>query len=86
MVCRFERVVTLRQRRWLMELRVSRGLTHEQVARLARIERSTYTKAENGAPLRVKTAKRIASVLGFDWVRFFDEECDQSAQLDRISR
>ncbi|MDI3327985.1 MAG: helix-turn-helix transcriptional regulator [Alicyclobacillaceae bacterium] len=71
----------MKRRDWLVQLRVRKGLTHEQVARMAEIERSTYTKAENGAPVRVKTAKKIAAVLDFPWVLFYDEKYDRNEQF-----
>ncbi|RFB31382.1 XRE family transcriptional regulator [Brevibacillus sp. VP] len=70
----------MNSRNWLIDLRKSKGLTHEQVARLAGINRSTYTKAENGFAVSVKTAKRIASVFGIDWTIFFENNCDETEQ------
>lgn len=67
-------------RRWLVEIRNKKNLTHEQVAALAGIERSHYTKIENGASPSVKVAKRIARALGFDWTLFFKESSDEISQ------
>lgn len=78
-----ERVVRMRRRHWLTQLRISKGLTQEQVAKLASIERSTYTKAENGASVRVQTAKKIAAVLDFDWALFFEEDPDKKRESQR---
>lgn len=65
---------------WLASIRNDKKLTHEAVAGLARIERSYYTKIENGLIPSVKVAKRIARVLGFDWTNFFNQDCDVKSQ------
>ncbi len=57
--------------RWLVEIRRKKNMTQEKVAKLAEIERSYYTKIENGVIPSVKVAKRIARVLGFDWTCFY---------------
>ena len=56
----------------MKERRLARGLTQEQVAKIAGVDRTTITKIENGT-LRpsVKTAQKIAQVLDFDWTIFF---------------
>jgi len=62
-------------RQWLKELRRSKNLTQEQLAKMAGISRTMITEIENGnANPSVEVAKKIAAVLGFDWVRFFDDE------------
>jgi transcriptional regulator with XRE-family HTH domain len=56
----------------MKERRLARGLTQEQVAKLAGVDRTTITKIENGtAKPSVKTAQKIAQVLDFDWTLFF---------------
>lgn len=65
---------------WLAKRRESRGMTHEKVAGLAGIERSYYTKIENGATPSVKVAKRIAAVLNIDWTLFFEAIHDPQEQ------
>jgi putative transcriptional regulator len=63
-------------RSWLKELRDSKDLTQTQVADSCEISRSYYTHIENGTKdPTVKVAKKIATVLGFCWTKFFDEEC-----------
>jgi len=61
-------------------MRSERNLTHVQVAKMAGIERSHYTKIENGSSLSVRVAKKIAHVFGFDWDIFFKESCDEASQ------
>lgn len=49
-------------------------LTHAQTAKMAGISRPFYTEIENGLKNpSVVTAKRLAKILEFDWIRFFDE-------------
>lgn len=71
---------------WLANFRNAKGLTHEQVAELAGIDRSYYTKIENGSTPSVKVAKRIASVLGFDWTLFFEQDCAINAQKEHATK
>ncbi|KIL37964.1 hypothetical protein SD70_29720 [Gordoniibacillus kamchatkensis] len=70
---------------WLAEKRNIKGLTHEQVAELAGIERSYYTKIENGLTPSVKVAKSIAAVLDFNWIIFFEAKCEKNAQTEIIA-
>ena len=59
---------------WLKEIRLKAGLTMKMVATLSGISEGYYCHIENGirnAP--VKTAKRIAAALGFDWNLFYRE-------------
>jgi transcriptional regulator with XRE-family HTH domain len=67
------------KRRWLIKLRNSQNLTQEEVARRVKIDRTSYTKIENGGALSVKVAKRIGEELGFQWSIFFDEDCAKNA-------
>lgn len=58
---------------WLKELRESRGLNQRQVAEQVGISQPSYCFIERGKRgASVKTAKRIAAVLGFEWTRFFE--------------
>lgn len=61
----------MEKREWLIELRENRDLTQIEVSKMIGIERSTYTKAELGNPVSVKTAKQIANYYQIDWVLFF---------------
>ncbi|TQK74933.1 DNA-binding XRE family transcriptional regulator [Brevibacillus sp. AG162] len=70
----------MKRRNWLIDLRCSKGLTQEKAAKLAGVERSTYTKAENGSSIAVKTAKKIAVALECDWTLFFESKCDKIGQ------
>ena len=66
---------------WLQEKRVTKNMTHEEVAQKANIHRAYYTMLETGyrGP-SVDVAKRIATVLGFDWTLFFADIGDETKQ------
>ncbi|MDW8515852.1 helix-turn-helix transcriptional regulator [Priestia flexa] len=70
----------MNKNKWLESIRLEKDLTHDQVAVLANIDRSYYTKIENGLTPSVKVSKKIAQVLGFSWTIFFEEKCAKSAQ------
>lgn len=60
---------------WLKEMRALKGLTQEQLASIVGVSRTMITEIENGnAAPSVNSAKKIADVLDFDWVRFFEDE------------
>lgn len=75
-----ERLHIKERRQWLIDLRKQLKMTQEEVANKAGIERSTYTKAENGNPVSVPTAKKIANVLNCEWYLFFENDCDDKGQ------
>ena len=57
---------------WLKEIRESKNLDKRKVALLSGISESYYDKIERGERnVPVKTAKKIADALGFDWNLFF---------------
>lgn len=58
--------------KWLKEARENRKLTTYEVAARAQISQGFYSQIENGARrASVEVAKKIASVLLFDWTAFF---------------
>ena len=62
-------------RQWLRDKRVSRELTQKAMAEMAGISQPSYHQIESGDNNpSVETAKKIAAVLGFDWVMFFPDE------------
>ena len=63
---------------WLKEVRILAKKTQEEVAKAAAVSQPSYANIESGrrAP-SVKTAKRIAAALGFDWQRFYEEPSEQ---------
>ncbi|MFU1797324.1 helix-turn-helix domain-containing protein [Paenibacillus azoreducens] len=68
------------ENQFLIDKRTKLGLTQEKVAELAGIERSYYTKIENGTVPSVKVAKKIAGVLRFEWPLFFESNSAKNAQ------
>lgn len=75
----------MKRRHWLIKLRKKENLTQDEVAKKAGIERSTYTKAENGYSVSISTAKAIATIFNVNWYIFFDDNCDLKGQIDDIS-
>lgn len=79
---------------WLVELRGDRS--QQKVADEIGIAQSTYASFETQARRpSVRTAKRIAQVMGFDWTRFYDETapsggkengCDQFKEDQRTCK
>jgi putative transcriptional regulator len=73
-----------------MELKIKREkklLTQQQLAELVGVDRTLISKIESGAATpSVTTAKKIAAVLGFDWVRFFEDDSndEQAASKEVI--
>ena len=65
----------------LANLRKQKGMTQEAVSERAGIRRASYANIEQGrrSP-SVDTAKRIASVLEFDWTKFFENERQENAE------
>ncbi len=59
---------------WLRTIRKERRMSQARVAELVHITQPSYTNIENGkrSP-SVSTAKAIASTLGFDWTRFYED-------------
>ena len=68
-------------RGWMKKLRrETHNLTQEQLAKAVGVSRTTITEIENGnANPSVAVAKKIAAVLGFNWVKFFEDDDEQEA-------
>lgn len=70
-----------KNRGWLKALRIQKGLTQQDVATKAEIERSYYTMIETGQRKpSVLVAKAIGSAMGFDWTIFFEDEGNEVKQ------
>ena len=62
-------------REWLKEIRKKKGLTQYEAAEICGISQSYFGAVEVGSRnVPVHTAKKIASVFGFDWQRFYEDE------------
>lgn len=60
------------KRQWLIDIRLLKGLTQQEVAKESGISRSYYSGIENGVrDAKPDTAQAIADVLGFDWTIFY---------------
>lgn len=60
---------------WLRAARVTANLTQEEMSGRVGIARGAYANIETGERRpSVKTAKKIAAVLGFNWTKFFEED------------
>ena len=58
---------------WLKEARVKKHMTGAQVATESGVTQQFYNYIEHGERRpSVETAKKIAAVLDFPWVRFFE--------------
>jgi transcriptional regulator with XRE-family HTH domain len=63
-------------RKWLVEIRKAANMSQYATAAKAGISQSYYASIETGVrgkPLSVTIAKKIATALGFDWTRFYEE-------------
>lgn len=63
-------------REWLVNARKTAQMSQQAVADKAGISQSYYAGIETGIrgkPLSVPVAKAIAAVLGFNWVKFYEE-------------
>ena len=61
-------------RKWLKQIRTSKGLSQAEAAKLSGITQQYYSFIESGIrgdKLPVKTAKSIADALGFQWEEFY---------------
>ncbi|HHX50559.1 MAG TPA: helix-turn-helix transcriptional regulator [Clostridia bacterium] len=62
-------------RLWLRNRRIEENLTQSEVAELAGVDVTMINKVELGERRpSVEVAKKIATVLGFDWTRFYEEK------------
>jgi transcriptional regulator with XRE-family HTH domain len=60
-------------RTWLVELRIKKDLTQQQVADLTGLNRSMYCHIETGTRnATVPVAKKLGKFYGFDWTIFFN--------------
>lgn len=63
---------------YLKQQRESKKMTIREVCEAAKISNSMYSMIENEKRRpSVETAKKIAAVLGFSWVRFFEDEGEE---------
>lgn len=68
----------------LLQRRKLLTYSHQEVADKVGIDRSYYTKIENGLTPSVKVAKRLGYHLGFNWTIFFTNDSALNAQKQAI--
>ncbi|AJO22855.1 helix-turn-helix transcriptional regulator [Weizmannia coagulans] len=71
------------EKKLLVQRRELLGYSQQDVADLVGIDRSYYTKIENGLTPSVKVAKALGYHLGFDWTFFFDDDCVKNTQKSK---
>lgn len=60
-------------RQWLIDARLNKGYSQTDMARAVQVSQPSYWAYERGAKRpSPETAKKIASVLGFPWTRFYE--------------
>ena len=65
-------------RNWLRNKRLENKLTQSEIAEMAGVDATMISKIELGERRpSVELAKKIASVLGFNWTRFFEDDNDE---------
>ena len=65
-------------RDWLIAIREQKGLRQKYVAEQVGIAPPSYCTIEKGKTRpTAENAKAIASLLGFDWTRFYEEDSMQ---------
>ncbi|WP_198306490.1 helix-turn-helix domain-containing protein [Dehalobacterium formicoaceticum] len=63
----------MKQRQWLINLRGDK--TQQEVANKSNISQNHYSWIENGERNpSIETAKAIAKVLSFEWIKFFNDK------------
>ena len=67
---------------WFKQIREEKGFTQEELAAKIGKTRQHIGLIENGvvAP-SVEVAKKIAAVLDFDWVKFFDDDSNDEQKV-----
>ena len=65
----------------LVQRRKLLGYSQQDVADLIGIDRSYYSKIENGLTPSVKVAKALGQHLGIDWTIFFNEIGAKTTQI-----
>lgn len=73
----------MKERKWLKEIRKKQCFTQLQAANKSNITRSYYTMIEQGKRTpKPQTAMDIAKALGFNWTIFFENNSNDSLQIE----
>ena len=63
------------KREWLIQSRKEKGITQEELAELCDSTQMMISNIENGIRRpSPELAQKIASVLGFDWTKFYENQ------------
>lgn len=63
----------------LRQIRIQANMSQSQLAKAANVSRVSIARYESGSRTPdVAIARRIASVLHFDWTRFYDDPAEGS--------
>lgn len=63
-------------RKWLIEEREKKSMNQTELARESKLSQQLISKAERGDQISIRSAKKIADVLGCKWEKFYAEELD----------
>lgn len=69
-------------RDWLIQIRKGKKLSQKEVAKEVGISQQLYSCIETGLrgnPVKISTAKKIAGLLKFDYLMFYED--DQSTRM-----
>ena len=71
---------------WLREYRIKSGLSQKKVAVKAGVSCQFYNYVEHGTRRpSYEVAKRIATILGFEWTLFFETESKGASPSENIA-
>ncbi|GGH16992.1 helix-turn-helix transcriptional regulator [Paenibacillus segetis] len=71
-------------RTWLIEIRTNANKTHDDIATEVDVSRQYYGMIESGIRNpSVDLAKRIAFILKFDWIIFFEEYGNKTLHIEQ---
>ena len=60
-------------RQWLIDARKQKGMSQADMAKAIKVSTPSYWAYESGAACpKPDNAKKIASVLGFPWTKFYE--------------
>ena len=66
---------------WLTDIREKKGMSQTDVANKIGLSQQAISSYENDERTpSVSTAKAIASVLGFDWTKFYEKEEEEGGE------
>ena len=75
-----------KKRYWLASARALEGLKQIEVASRVGIAPASYCQIENGLRNpKISTAKKIAEILHFDWLRFYEEMRDDADSKNPVN-